>query len=80
MFAHFEEVNLLSKTCDDTKIGNGTDNNSTLPTLISEEEIDAISSGNEYDAEPMSTDMLKYICDGSQYYLVINRREARYKI
>ena len=39
-----------------------------------------MSSGNEYDSEPMSTGMLKDIHDGSQYYPSINRREARYKI
>ena len=28
----------------------------------------------------MSMDLLKNICDGSQYHLIINRRYARYKI
>ena len=35
--AYFEEVNLLSKTCDDTESGNGCDDDSTLASLISEE-------------------------------------------
>ena len=39
-----------------------------------------MSSDNEFYAEPMSTDMLKYIQDGSPYHLIINRRETRYKI
>ena len=40
----------------------------------------AIPSGDDSDAEPMSTEMLEDICDGSQYHPVVNRREARYKI
>ena len=39
-----------------------------------------MSSVNESDAEPMSTDMLEDIFDGSQSYPIINSREARYKI
>ena len=42
--------------------------------------MDAMSSGDESDSEPMSTDMLEDICDGSQYHLIINRREMRYRI
>ena len=38
--------------------------------------MDAMDSGDE----PMSTDMLEYICDGSQSYLNVNSRYARYKI
>ena len=39
-----------------------------------------MSSGDESDAEPMSTDMLEYIRDVSQYLTIINRRYARYKM
>ena len=42
--------------------------------------MDAMSSGDEYDAEPMSTDMLEDICVRSQYRPSVNSREARYKI
>ena len=42
--------------------------------------MDEMSSGDEYDAETMSTDMLEDICDISQSHPSINRREARYKI
>ena len=42
--------------------------------------MNTISLGDEYDAEPMSKDMLEYICDGSQYYPSINKIKARYKI
>ena len=36
-FTHFEEGNLLSETHDDTESGNESDDNSTMPPLISEE-------------------------------------------
>ena len=39
-----------------------------------------ISSGDESDAGPMSTDILEDICDGSQSHPSINRREGHYKI
>ena len=42
--------------------------------------MDGISAGNDPDAEPMSTDILQDILDGSQYHPIINRIEARYKI
>ena len=42
--------------------------------------MDAMSSGNESDDEPMSTDMLEDIRDGNHSHLSINRREAYYKI
>ena len=51
-----------------------------MSPLISEEEIDAMDSGDESDAEPMSTEMLEHICDGSQSHTNVNRRETRYKI
>ena len=80
-FSQFEEVNLLSetqnllsKTRDDTESGNKYDKNSTMPPLSSEEEMDVMSSVNESDAEPMSTDMLEDIRDGSQSHPSLNRR------
>ena len=39
-----------------------------------------MSSGDESDAKPISTDMLEDIHDGSQSHPSINRREALYKI
>ena len=42
--------------------------------------MDAMSSGYESDAEPMSMDMLEDIRDGSQSHPSINRREARNNI
>ena len=42
--------------------------------------MDAMSSGNESDAEPMSMEMLEDIRKGSQCHPGINRIEARYKL
>ena len=39
-----------------------------------------MSPGDESDAEPMSTEMLEDIRDGSQSHPSINRIDARYKI
>ena len=39
--------------------------------------MDAMSSSDESDAEPMSTDMLEDIRDVSQSRAIINRRESR---
>ena len=51
-----------------------------MPPLLSEEEMDTMDSDDEYDAEPMSTDMLEYIRNGSQSHLSANSIEARYNI
>ena len=86
-FAHFEQGdslsethNLLSEICDNTGSGNEYDDNSTMPPLISEVEMDIMSSGEESDAEPMSMEMLEDICDGNQSRPSINNTEACYKI
>ena len=79
-FAQFEEWGLLSKTFDDAERGDKSDDNSIFLPLISEEEIDVIDSGNESDDEPMSTEMLEDIIDGSKSHTSVNRREAHYKI
>ena len=39
-----------------------------------------MSSGDEYDAETMSTYMLEDICDRSQSHPIMNRIEACYRI
>ena len=40
---NFEEENLLSENHNDMESGNGSDDDSTFATLISEEEMDAMS-------------------------------------
>ena len=47
---------------------------------MSEQDIDAINSGDESDHDIISTEMLEEICDGSQTHPTVYRREARYKI
>ena len=42
--------------------------------------MDEMSSGDESDSQPMSTDILEDLGDVSQYNPSINKREARYKI
>ena len=71
---------LLSETRDDAASGNESDDYSTLAPLNIEEEMNVMSSGDEYDAEPMVVDMSEDICDISQYHPSINRIEACYKI
>ena len=39
--------------------------------------MDVISSVDESDYEPMSTEMLEDILDGSKAHTSVNRREAR---
>ena len=51
-----------------------------MPPIVIEEETDVMNSGDESEKEPMSTERLEDICDGSQYHLSANRREACYKI
>ena len=79
-FAQFEEGDLSSETRDDTASGNKSSDDSTLAPLIIEEGMGMMSSGNESDDEPMYTDMLEGICDGSQSNPIINRRKTCYKI
>ena len=87
MSAQFEEGDLLSETQnllseigENTERSNQYDEDSTMAPLTSESEMDVMSSVDEYDAEPMSTEILENICDVSQYHPSINRRQAGNKI
>ena len=48
--------------------GNESDDYSALAPLIIESEMDTMSSGNQSDTEPMSTEILEDIRYGSQYH------------
>ena len=48
--------------------------------MMSEQDMDAINSGDESDHDIIYTEMLEDIRDGSQTHLNVNRREALYKI
>ena len=75
----FDKGNLLSETNDDDKSGDEFDDNSIMAPLISEEEMDAMDSGDESEDEPMSTEMLGDISGGIQSHLSVNMREEHYK-
>ena len=51
-----------------------------MPPLLNGEEMNALDYDDESDDEPMSTEMLEDIRDGSQSHTNVNRIEARYKI
>ena len=74
IFTQFEEGGLWYETREDAESGEESDDNSIMPPLISEEEIDAIDSGDESDHDLISTDMLEDIRDINKYHLDINRR------
>ena len=48
--------------------------------MMSEQDMDAINSGDESYHDLISTDMLEDIHDKSQTHPNVNRRESRYKI
>ena len=66
MFAQFEEVNIITKTFNDSERGDKSDDDSIIPPLLSEEEMDAMDSGDESDHDLISTEMLEDIHYGSQ--------------
>ena len=73
-FTQFEEGNLLSENHDSTEKGDKFDDDSTMPPLLSEEEMDTMYYGDDSEGEPISTDMLEDIRDNSQTHPNVNRR------
>ena len=69
-----------SKTRNDAESYDKSDDDSIMPPLLIEENMDSMVSGNESDHDLISTEMLEDICDGSQSHPNINQREALYKI
>ena len=47
---------------------------------MSEQDMDAINSGDESDNDLIYAEMLEDICDGSHTHHNVNRRKAHYKI
>ena len=76
-FAHFEEGNILTESCNDAESGDKSDNKLIM---ISEKYMENINFGDDSDHDLISTEMLEDIRDGSQTHPKVNRREARYKI
>ena len=54
-FAQFEEGSILTKTHNDAEIGDKYDDDSIMPPLLSEEEMDSMDSGHESDHNLIST-------------------------
>ena len=79
-FTQFEEGDLLSDNHNDAERSDESDENSIMPPLLSEEEMDAMDYGDELDHDLISTEMLEDIGDVSNYHPIVNIREARYKI
>ena len=46
-FAQFEEGNIRTKTCNNAESGDKSNGDSTIPQIISKEEMDAMNSVNE---------------------------------
>ena len=76
-FTQFEEGNILTENRNDAESGDKSDNESIM---MSEQDMDAINSGDESDHDLISTEMLEVIRDGSQAHTNVNRRETYYKI
>ena len=70
-------MNILTKTRNDAESSEKPDNESIM---MSEQDMDAINSGDESDHDLVSTEMLEDIRDLSQTHPNVNRIEARYKI
>ena len=70
-FAQFEEGNILTKTCNDAESG---DDDTIIPPMLIEEDMDSMDSGDESDHDLISTQMLEDIRDRSQSHPNINQR------
>ena len=73
-FVQFEEGDILTKNRNNAESGDESDDESIMPPLLSEEDMDAMDSGDESDHDLLSTEMLGYIRDGSQIHPNVNRR------
>ena len=67
-------MNLLSESRNDAERGDKSNDDSTMPPLLTKEEMDVMDSDDESEYGTMSTDMLEDICDGSQSHPNVNRR------
>ena len=54
-FTHFEEADILTKNCNYAESGEEYDDNSIMLSLLSEEEMDAMDSGDESEHDIIST-------------------------
>ena len=70
-FAQFEEGNILTKTRNDSKSGDESNNESIM---ISEQDTENINSNYESDHDLIYMEILEDICDRSQTHPNVNRR------
>ena len=68
------ETDSPSETRNNSESGDKFDDDSIMPPLLSEEEMDAIYYGHESDHEPISIETLEDISDGSHSHSSVNRR------
>ena len=72
---HRQTSDLHQSDDRDAESGDEYDDDSIMPIILSKEEMYAMDSGDESDHDPISTEMLEDICDGSQSHQKINGRE-----
>ena len=68
---HSLKGNIFTETRNNAESGDKSDNESII---MSEQEMDAINSGDESDHDLISMEMFEDICDGSQIHPNVNRR------
>ena len=73
-FAQFEEGEILTKTCNNAESGDKSNDDSVMPPLLSEEEMDPMDSGDESDHDIIYTEMLEFIRNRSQSDPNVNKR------
>ena len=58
-FAQFEEGNILTKTCNDAESSEKSNDESIMPPLLREEDMDAMDYGDVSDHDLIYTEMLE---------------------
>ena len=76
-FAHFEEGNLISETCNDTESDDESDSESIM---MSKKDMENLDEKEKFDDDLISTETLHDIRNGNQTHLNIDKREARLKM
>ena len=76
-FTQFEEGNILTETRNHAESGDKSDNESIM---ISDQDMDAMNSGDDSENDLISMEMLEEIRNGRETHPNVNKREAHYKI
>ena len=75
-FAHFEEGNIWTKTCNNAESVSKSNDHSIMPLLLSKEEMDTTYSGDESITDLISTEVLEDICERNMSHPIIIRRKT----